>query len=339
MAAEEERGGARRRGPLFSAADSEDSSVGFPPRSIVPSDAVMADARTGVGENSAAGDDGGEAVYHNDNDDYYERDAPYTEWLKWYRQMEYPRYHHPDVTVDCVILTADKSLLRGKDRSRAAESLKILVVDRWTHPFKGSMALPGTFMRPDDADAQSVILRMLRQRFDFDVNSALEDETGKAYVPGNGPLDSGSMHIRQLQTFTGSRRDPRGQVVSIAHLVYLSQGLSCIPETDGVHWEPLLDMAEQEMAFDHQSIVLTAISRLRSQFAWLPQVFWTLPTPFTVTDALKLRASLFDEDYKAINRKNFKRKYQAVWEDDHVEINPITKMPVDFYRYEGAVFQ
>jgi ADP-ribose pyrophosphatase len=289
-------------------------------RSAVPSDAFDPDAeiRTDrVGE-----------------DNYYERDAPYSEWLKWYREIDYPRYRHPDVTVDCVILTVDESMLHARDRSLASQCLKVLAVDRWTHPFRGMVALPGTFMRPDDQDAQDVIIRMLREHFDFD---ALPK--GEYNSTDNYPFGSEDLHIRQLQTFTGSHRDPRGQVVSIAHLVYMPGGVDRIPESDGVRWEPLLDFAERELAFDHHEIVAAAISRLRSQFAWLPQIFWSLPSPFTVTDALKVRASLFDEDYKAINRKNFKRKYQAVWVPDHVEINPVTKMPVDFYRYDGAVFQ
>lgn len=252
--------------------------------------------------------------------EYYEHDAAYTEWLKWYREVDYPRYRHPDVTVDCIILTVDASAL--KNPSTAESCLKALVVDRWTPPFKGSLALPGTFMRANDNDERAVIARMLRNRFDFDA----QEVEGRYGLP----------HIRQLRTFTGVDRDPRGQVVSIANIVYLQHGMETIPEADGVHWVPLLELAQSELAFDHHEIVIEAVNRIRSQFAWEPYVFWALPQPFTVTDAVKLRASLFGEAYKAVNRKNFKRKYQAHWVQDHVEINPVTSMPLDFYRYEGT---
>jgi ADP-ribose pyrophosphatase YjhB (NUDIX family) len=289
----------------------QDGATGLPPRSAVPTDAV--EMKTYAAR-----------TQRTDEDVYYERDASYTEWLKWYREVEYPRYRHPDVTVDCVVLTVDESSLRG-DSTQVPDCLKMLVVDRWTHPFRGSMALPGTFMRPEDHNDRAVVARMLRDRFDFDVD-------------GSADVDD-DVHIRQLQTFTGAQRDPRGQVVSIANVVYVQRGVERIKETEGVHWLPLLEVTSKPLAFDHNEIVATAVRRIRSQFAWMPRVFWSLPSPFGVTDALKLRASLFGEDYKSINRKNFKRKYQAVWVADHVEINPVTKMPVDFYHYEGGSFE
>lgn len=324
-------------------------------RSSVPSDAVIP-GNVPTSEEASGG--GLYGAVRSNEDYYYEHEAPYADWLRWYRELEYPRYRHPDVTVDCVILTVDDEVLRLSNPRESATCLKALVVDRWTHPFRGSVALPGTFMRPDDKDETAVIARMLRDRFDFDASST-------------------QAHVRQLKTFTGADRDPRGQVVSIANIVYVEDGMGLIPPADGVRWEPLLSLVPKEvgskrgaaldpesgpergseqrtasaqhpvkesasaqpLAFDHSEIVATAIDRVRSQFAWSPYIFWTLPQPFTVTDALKLRASLFDEDYKRINRKNFKRKYQAVWIPDHVEINPATKMPVDYYRYEGAVFE
>lgn len=320
------------------------SATGVPPRSAVPTDAVTYEQLAQLRSETAP-------HARSREDEYYERDAPYTEWLKWYRELEYPRYRHPDVTVDCVILTVDEQSLRSRDRDAAARCLKALVVDRWTHPFRGSVALPGTFMRPDDRNEHAVIARMLRDRFDFEVGGESSGESGesageraaaeraRAEEGGKPRPRVAAPHIRQLKTFTGRDRDPRGQVVSIANVVYLQRGIESIPEHEGVHWEPLTELAKGTLAFDHQQILATARDRVRSQFAWAPHVFWTLPTPFTVTDALKLRASLFEEDYKSINRKNFKRKYQSVWVPDHVEINPVTKMPVDFYQYEGAVFE
>lgn len=244
--------------------------------------------------------------------EYFEEKAPYAEWLEWYRSVEYARYTHPDVTVDCVIVTVDNAALNADP----AHCLKALAVDRWTHPFRGYRSLPGTFMRTDDVDDVAVIDRMLRTRFSAGVE-----------VPHH--------HVRQLQTFTGRNRDPRGQIVSIANIVYLAGACAVIPESEGLHWMPVLELAETELAFDHRQIMLAAVERIRSQFAWNPNVFWTLTAPFTVTDALKLRASLFGEDYKTLNRKNFKRKYESIWVKDGVEINPITDMPVDLYRYEG----
>ena len=245
--------------------------------------------------------------------EYFEREASYDDWLQWYHDVEYPRYVHPDVTVDCVIVTVDDEALGNDPR----HCLKALVVDRWTHPFQGFQSLPGTFMRADDADDVAVIDRMLGTRFGVEAEAL-------------------QLRVCQLQTFTGRDRDPRGQIASIANIVYMPDGPNVIAESPGVHWLPLLELPGRRLAFDHRQMVTTAIERMRDQFAWEPNVFWALSEPFTVTDALKLRASLFGEDYKSLNRKNFKRKYESMWIADGVVVNPVTKMPVDYYRYEGA---
>lgn len=222
--------------------------------------------------------------------EWYEREASYPVWLEWYRNVEHAKYQHPDATVDCMVLTFDA------DADDPLDSLKALIVQRWTHPFRGSWSLPGTFLHVDDEDAENAVERMLVER--FHVRSA--DGT-----------------LQQFRTFTGADRDPRGQVVSIAHMLYISNGVSTIAGIDGVEWVPLRTLANggMDLAFDHDRIVDVAIARLRDQFGWTPNVFRTLPTPFTLTDAIRLRASLFDEPCHAISRANFRKKYQSMWRE------------------------
>jgi ADP-ribose pyrophosphatase YjhB (NUDIX family) len=187
-----------------------------------------------------------------------------------------------------VALTFDENAEHPED------SLQVLIVDRWTHPFKDRVSLPGTFLHADDENALKAIERMLVERFGI---------TTKAGV------------VQQLQTFTGRDRDPRGQIVSIAHILYIRDGLRLIHGIDGVHWVPLRSVRNMDFAFDHNVILNTAVNRLRDQFGWIPNVFYTLPDPFTLTDAIRLRSSLFDEDYHDINRANFKKKYQPMWSE------------------------
>jgi ADP-ribose pyrophosphatase YjhB (NUDIX family) len=216
---------------------------------------------------------------------YYEHDAPYDEWLQWWKHDARPKFEHPDVTVDCLVVTYDES-------ARPDESLKALIVQRWTHPFKNQWSLPGTFLHADDENALGAIERMLVERFNVHSNIGF---------------------MQQLQTFTGLHRDPRGQIVSIAHILYVRDGVSIIHGIDGVRWVPIHELSNMELAFDHNDIADIAINRMQEQFGWTPNVFCVLPSPFTLTEAIRLRSSLFDEDMKSINRANFKKKYQPMW--------------------------
>ena len=74
----------------------------------------------------------------------------------------------------------------------------MLLVERDTHPFRGGLALPGGFVRPDEGLDAAAIRR-------------LEAETG---------LRRDVAHVEQLGAFGRPDRDPRMRVVSVAYLVF-----------------------------------------------------------------------------------------------------------------------
>ena len=86
---------------------------------------------------------------------WYEREASYPVWPNRHRNIEHAKYQHPDVTVDCMVLKFDV------DADDPMDSLKALIVQRRTHPFKGSLSLPGTFLPFDDEDAEHSMPRSL----------------------------------------------------------------------------------------------------------------------------------------------------------------------------------
>lgn len=256
--------------------------------------------------------------FDNETDErrYYEHDASYDEWMQWYHNVEWNRYEHTGTTVDSIMLTYDRNESNPRNR------LKVLLIQRWTHPFKDEWCLPGTFMSPDDMDATATIARMLRNRLNFNVHGA---------------------KVMQLKTFTGKTRDPRGQIVSISHLAFIHDGVNAVHNADiegkdGLKWIPLLDAADMKLAFDHNRQILEAISRLRNQFAWEPNVFHCLPVKFTIDDALALRSSLFNEpDVRGKARENFKRKYKHVFNEIGVvnENDPLS--PKIYTLIDGAL--
>ena len=279
----------------------------------------------GDGVEDRYGDDGAEADYDDDDADYddadddedysrydgmsyidilidkqgldtedkerawFERAADEKTYSDWYAEREYPRYRHPDVTVDCVILAYDRSC------EKWSEAVKSIVVQRFTNPFKGQWCLPGTFLRSDDDDATETIKRLLSTRL------------------GVKDVDNG-IAIKPLSAFTGLRRDPRGQVVSLAYVVYLKDGMSRVVRQQGVDWVSVAELEDLYLAFDHNDIVDAAMKRIRDTFAYEPDVFMTLPDSFLMSDAFRIRESLFyDKKFDANTRKNFRKHYAELW--------------------------
>lgn len=245
---------------------------------------------------------------------WYESQASYQDWLSWWtrqpdqREADEPAgresYSHPDVTVDCLIVSYD-------EHDQANLSLKALLVRRKTHPFIHELAIPGTFLHTNEQNALIAVQRTIGYCF----KNAEDLERDNAY------------RVQQIRTFTGLNRDPRGQTVSILHVIYLSDGLNR-PLNDGVdgEWVSMNDLPDT-LAFDHRDMIDMTMNRLCDQFNWLPYIFYALPRSFTLDDAISLRCGLYNSSIRDENRKNFKRKYDRYWKDIGVidEHNPSSK--------------
>lgn len=249
----------------------------------------------------------------DENKSWYEETASYDEWARWWKTSGRHLYDEtrPDVTIDCVVLSYDTS-----EDTNAVDTLKFLAVKRKSHPWRGHLSLPGTYLHADEKSAGDAVSRELAWLF------AEHENLGAK--------------IQQIRTFTGIDRDPRGQTVSVLYVVYVPDaiGLQLNDDVNG-EWLPLagysvealddLDMpvetdpasppSDMVDAFDHASMLSLVVERLRDQFAWTPNVFYTLPFEFTLTDAMRLRCSLFREDYHSLNRANFRKKYAQLWDE------------------------
>lgn len=178
---------------------------------------------------------------------------------------EYPR---PSVTTDCVIFGYD-----GKD-------LKVLLVQRGIPPFKGMWAFPGGYLQMDE-DAIKGAKRELKEE------TGLEDA-----------------FIEQFKTFTAVDRDPRGRVITIAHLALVK-----ISEVRGgddaaaAKWYRLADIPQ--LAFDHDMILREALKALREKIHFEPVGFELLPEKFTMPQLQNLYESILDVRF---DRRNFASK-------------------------------
>src|SRR5262245_52006057 len=138
--------------------------------------------------------------------------------------------------------------------------LEILLIQRRNPPFKGSWALPGGLVEPDE---------------DLDVcaRRELEEETGVTGLP-----------LEQFHTFGAVGRDPRGRFVTAAYGTLLPADRIRPPragsDAAGIGWFAVDDLPN--LAFDHAEIIAVARRRLRARLDKSATAFGFLSGSFTL---------------------------------------------------------
>ncbi|MFC5994510.1 NUDIX domain-containing protein [Pseudonocardia hispaniensis] len=178
------------------------------------------------------------------------------------------------VAVDLVILT-----VRGG-------ALCALLVRRTAPPYPGSWALPGGFVRPRE-DLRDTATRQLAEQTGAATENAV---TG---------------HLEQLASYAAPDRDPRGRVLSVAHLALVPD----LPEpTAGPHttvstWRPVDQTAG--LAFDHDLILADGVERARAKLEYSTLAASFCPPEFTITDLRRVYEAVWQTE---IDPRNFSRK-------------------------------
>lgn len=179
------------------------------------------------------------------------------------------------LTVDVVVLT-----LRG---GRA----HLLLIERGKDPFRGTLALPGGFVRVDEA-ADEAALRELRE------------ETN---------IDGRTLHLEQVHTYSRPDRDPRGRVVTIAYIAIAPN----LPEPTGgtdasrATWVPLDDVlaGKVDLAFDHADIITDAVELARRKLEHTSLATAFCVEPFTIADLRHVYEAVWGT---TLDAGNFSRK-------------------------------
>ncbi len=139
---------------------------------------------------------------------------------------------------------------------------RVLFIRRRNDPFQGMWALPGGYVEPTETVAEAAVRE-------------LREETSLGGVP-----------VEELGCFSKPGRDPRGWVVSIAHLARVPEGrLGDVKAGDDAASAAWLDLRIDEaardgeaafalahegapvtaLAFDHHDILAAAVRRLRGR--------------------------------------------------------------------------
>ncbi len=172
-------------------------------------------------------------------------------------------YSRPSLAVDTVVFTVDTNY----------NELCIALV---TGP-DGEQSLPGTFLHEGETLEQAA-------------NRALQEKLG---LNGLSPV--------QLHAFDSPSRDPRGWVISVAHIAVVP-----IERLQGVTLTIFDDM--EHLAFDHEEMVAKAIERVRNDYSEKPDP-WNLLETFTLKDLRELHEAI-DPDTPL--RDSFRRLMQPL---------------------------
>jgi 8-oxo-dGTP diphosphatase len=176
------------------------------------------------------------------------------------------------LTVDIAILTVRENLLH------------VLVIERANEPFQGQAALPGGFLRAGE-----------------DLRDAAERELAE-----ETSLDGGALHLEQLATYGAPDRDPRGRVVSVAHLA-IAPNLP-IPtagsDARSARWEQV-DLVRGTLAFDHAQILDDAVERARTRLELTTLATAFCGPTFTIGDLRKVYEVVWG---MPLDPRNFSRK-------------------------------
>jgi 8-oxo-dGTP diphosphatase len=153
-------------------------------------------------------------------------------------------YARPSLTADVLVVVP-----------QGEAAYKILFIRRLRDPFQGMWAFPGGFVEPNETVGEAA----LRE---------LKEETSLDGVP-----------VEELGCFSKPGRDPRGWVVTIAHLAEVPAArMTDVKAADDAASAAWLDLRidagghslEHEgkpvtsLAFDHTDILAAAVKRIRS---------------------------------------------------------------------------
>jgi 8-oxo-dGTP diphosphatase len=229
-------------------------------------------------------------------------------FLRRYRPSDFPR---PSVTVDVAAFTILDAELR------------VMLVRRGEHPYKGAWALPGGFVRVGDAHRD--------QGEDLDVAAAreIEEETG---------LPPSDIFFEQLGAFGKAGRDPRMRVITVAYYALVRPDLAPLARAGGdaqrAEWVRVHALRPKDLAFDHAEIIDAAIRRVADRVASTTIAQSLVPKTFTIPELRHVHAVLTG---KPQDPGNFRRRVQRMIEDGLIEQAPGKRItaskPALVYRF------
>jgi 8-oxo-dGTP diphosphatase len=187
-----------------------------------------------------------------------------------YYEIAFDKFFQFGMSVDCVVFGYFES------------KLKVLLIKRGASPFKGSWALPGDLVYPNED-------------IDFAAQRILKDLTGIS-----------NLFMEQTQVYGKVNRHPAGRVVTTGYYSLIDvdkHDPHASAWAEGVYWIDIDDCPP--LAFDHTEILQDALEALRQRVRNKPVGFELLPEKFTLGQLQLLYEALLDEEY---DKANFRKR-------------------------------
>jgi ADP-ribose pyrophosphatase YjhB (NUDIX family) len=154
-------------------------------------------------------------------------------------------------------------------------ALTVLAWRRAREPYAGAWALPGGPVEPTET-LGACVARQLASRLDLREIA----------------------HLEQLETRSDPGRDPHQRTIATAYLGLL-RATARPPLPAGVAWLKTGELPE--MAFDHASIVESAVERLRSKLSYSNIGFALAPEEFTIAQLRDIYEVALGREISATN--------------------------------------
>ncbi len=184
------------------------------------------------------------------------------------------------LAVDLVILTLRESRLH------------VLLIERGIAPYQGALALPGGFLNHENEDLVTAAHRELAEE------------------AGLGP---DQLHLEQLGIYGAPDRDPRGRVISAAHLAIAPRLPEPVAGTDASQacWTPVAQAlsGDAQLAFDHEQILTDGVDRARDKLERSALATAFCGPTFTISELQDVYEAVWGV---RLDPRNFYRKVQSV---------------------------
>ncbi len=192
--------------------------------------------------------------------------------------------------------------------------LHVMLWQRATEPFAGAWALPGGPLLADETLGASVARQLASK---VEVRQLA--------------------HLEQLETRSDPDRDPRGRTVATAYLGLVPSPLDPVLPEDTA-WHPV--DALPVTAFDHGSVVGSALSRVRAKLSYTNLGFALAPPTFTIAELREIYVAALGYDVTATNlQRVLLRRGVLEATGEHSAPGRAGGRPAALYRFASPVLE
>ena len=190
------------------------------------------------------------------------------------------------------------------------EVLKVLMIRRAEYPYKGYLALPGVFVKPDESVDQAAL-------------RGIREETGLEGI-----------YFEQMYTFGDVKRDPRSRVISVSYLALVPREeltFHAGVRTSETVLVPVSELISGNIktAFDHKAMIEYGKWRLKNKVEYTDIAFHFVPELFTLPQLQRVYEILLD---KPLFKANFRKKVSPMIEKTDLFTSGDAHRPSQYYR-------